>query len=149
MPEFERIKRNIGKMISQNAPESDIDEYISSEDVTAEQLRAAPKVGQRLIEQPSSDPRLRGFALGGEFAPPPFKVPEIAKQAILPTLGGLAGIPLGIGGIAGGSFIGEAASQGLGISPRSNLQLALAGGLPMVPSVIKRSGAGARKFLTS
>jgi len=149
MPEFERIKRNIGKMIAQNAPESDIDEYISSEDVTAEQLRAAPKVGERPIEQAPSDPRLRGFALGGEFAPAPFKVPEIAKQAILPTLGGIAGIPLGLGGIAGGSFIGEAVSQGLGISPRSNLQLALAGGLPMVPSVIKRGGSVIKPFMTS
>src|SRR3972149_9859894 len=149
MPEFERIKRNIGKMIAQNAPESDIDEYISSEAVTAEQLRAAPKVGERPIEQAPSDPRLRGFALGGEVAPDPFKVPEIAKQAILPTLGGLAGAPLGIGGIAGGSLIGEAGSQALGISPRSNLQLALAGILPMVPSVIKRGGAAIAPFITA
>src|SRR3990172_9456545 len=98
MPDYERIKRNIGKMITQNAPESDIDEYISSEGITAEQLRAAPKVGERPIQQPPSDPRLRGFALGGEFAPDPFKMPEIAKQAILPTLGGFAGLPGGIPG---------------------------------------------------
>src|SRR3990172_11190344 len=91
MPEFERIKRNIGKMISQNAPESDIDEYISSEGVSAEQLRAAPKVGERPIEQPSSDPRLRGFALGGEFAPDPFKVPEFVKQAAPSTIGAAIG----------------------------------------------------------
>lgn len=47
-PDFDRIKRNISKMISLGAPEADIDSYVASESVTPEQLRAsktqAPKV---------------------------------------------------------------------------------------------------------
>lgn len=40
MPQdYERIKRNINKMIEQGAPEGDIDDYIAIEGVTAEQLR--------------------------------------------------------------------------------------------------------------
>ncbi|KAA5599941.1 hypothetical protein [Blastochloris sulfoviridis] len=43
-PDYGRIKRNISKMISLGAPEADIDAYVASEGVTAEQLRAAPKI---------------------------------------------------------------------------------------------------------
>lgn len=39
-----RIKGNIGKMIAQGAPESDIDAYVQGEGVTAEQLRGEPPV---------------------------------------------------------------------------------------------------------
>lgn len=48
MADIDRIKRNIGKMIDQGAPETDIDAYVSSEGMTAEQLRAgkAPVVGR-------------------------------------------------------------------------------------------------------
>lgn len=41
-PDYGRIKRNIAKMISLGAPESDIDAYVSSEGVTPDQLRTAP-----------------------------------------------------------------------------------------------------------
>jgi len=53
MAEIDRIKRNISSMIEQSAPESDIDEYVASEGVTAEQLRgggspqAAPEQGKK------------------------------------------------------------------------------------------------------
>lgn len=43
-PDFAKIKRNVQRMIDQNAPEADIDAYVASEGVTAEQLRAAPKL---------------------------------------------------------------------------------------------------------
>lgn len=39
MADIARIKSNIGKMIAQNAPESDIDEYVASEGLTPEALR--------------------------------------------------------------------------------------------------------------
>lgn len=48
-PDYGRIKRNISKMISLGAPESDIDAYVSSEGVTPEQLRGA--------QSPAADPR--------------------------------------------------------------------------------------------
>lgn len=40
MADLDRVKRNISRMISMNAPETDIDQYISSEGVTLEQVRA-------------------------------------------------------------------------------------------------------------
>lgn len=40
MADIARIKRNIGSMIDQGAPEEDIDAYLSSEGVTIEQLKA-------------------------------------------------------------------------------------------------------------
>ena len=39
MADIARIKSNIGKMIAQNAPEADIDEYVASEGLTPEALR--------------------------------------------------------------------------------------------------------------
>jgi hypothetical protein len=39
MPEMDRIKRNVAKMASMNAPEEDIDDYIASEGVTVDQVR--------------------------------------------------------------------------------------------------------------
>ena len=44
MADLDRVKRNIGRMISMNAPETDIDAYIASEGVSLEQVRAH-KVG--------------------------------------------------------------------------------------------------------
>lgn len=37
--DLDRIKRNVGKMVEQNAPETDIDQYIASEGVTLDQVR--------------------------------------------------------------------------------------------------------------
>lgn len=42
MADIALVKRNIGKMIDQSAPEEDIDAYIQSEGVTIDQLKAAP-----------------------------------------------------------------------------------------------------------
>lgn len=43
MADIARIKGNISKMIAQNAPESDIDAYVSSEGVSLEELRGQSK----------------------------------------------------------------------------------------------------------
>jgi hypothetical protein len=39
-PDLNKVKRNIQRMIDQNAPESDIDAYVASEGTTPEELRA-------------------------------------------------------------------------------------------------------------
>jgi hypothetical protein len=55
MTDVPKIKRNIQRMIDQNAPESDIDAYVASEGVTAEQLRAHG--GQQAPQQPQEQPQ--------------------------------------------------------------------------------------------
>lgn len=40
-PDYARIKRNINKMIDQNAPDTEIETYVASEGVTPEALRNA------------------------------------------------------------------------------------------------------------
>ncbi len=42
-PDYGRIKRNIGKMLSLGASEDEVDSYIAGEGVTAEQLRGQPQ----------------------------------------------------------------------------------------------------------
>ena len=42
MADVPKIKRNIEKMLAAGAPEADIDAYLSTEGVKAEDLRAAP-----------------------------------------------------------------------------------------------------------
>ena len=42
MAEFDRIKRNITKMMDQSAPEADIDAYLESEGVSAGLLSPPP-----------------------------------------------------------------------------------------------------------
>lgn len=61
MQDYGRIKRNISKMIDQGAPESDIDQYLSEEGVTAEQLRQP----QAKPEAPSANGGGRHVALDG------------------------------------------------------------------------------------
>ena len=56
MADIARIKGNIAKMIAQNAPEADIDAYVSSEGVTLDELRkpstpAPDKYQQAAIEE--------------------------------------------------------------------------------------------------
>ena len=40
MADFDKIKRNVARMVDQSAPEADIDSYLNSEGVTAAQLRS-------------------------------------------------------------------------------------------------------------
>jgi len=53
MADLDRVKRNISRMISMNAPEADIDGYIASEGVTLEQVRAH-KIGNQTSTQDKS-----------------------------------------------------------------------------------------------
>lgn len=48
----ERIKRNIAKMIDQGAPETDIDAYLKTENVTAESLRSGSGVPAEQVNAP-------------------------------------------------------------------------------------------------
>ena len=56
MPDIQKIKRNIGKMIDQGAPESDIDEYIKSEGVTIDQLKQPVESQKQVIQQAQTKP---------------------------------------------------------------------------------------------
>lgn len=59
MADLARIKRNVSKMVSMGAPESDIDGYIASEGVTIEDVRnynpTLPKVDKSKLAKPSGD----------------------------------------------------------------------------------------------
>jgi hypothetical protein len=61
MADLDRVKRNVSRMISMNAPEADVDQYIASEGATVDQVRA-----HRLGTQPpaAEQPKLSA----GEFA---------------------------------------------------------------------------------
>jgi len=51
MADLAKIKRNVGRMVDQNAPEADIDEYIRGEGVTLDDVRAfKPATGKRQID---------------------------------------------------------------------------------------------------
>jgi len=50
MADIVRIKGNIGKMIAQNAPESDIDAYVASEGVSLDQLKAPAAPAPGMLE---------------------------------------------------------------------------------------------------
>lgn len=62
MPDIPKIKRNIGRMIDQGAPEEDIDAYLASEGVTIDQLKGAPS--QPLSTMRAVDDRVRAIARG-------------------------------------------------------------------------------------
>jgi len=47
-PDIPKVKRNIKRLIEQNAPEEDIDQYVASEGVTFEQLKAHKSTPQEL-----------------------------------------------------------------------------------------------------
>lgn len=67
MADLARIKRNVGKMVGQDAPEADIDEYIKSEGVSLDQVRS--------------------FKEGGPS-------PEVAKEAEFRRKVGAGGMPM-------------------------------------------------------
>jgi len=64
-PDFSRIKGNVRKMLDQSAPESDIDAYLATENVTPEQLRSSPEKGaaRRFVEAMPSG-AVKGFTEG-------------------------------------------------------------------------------------
>lgn len=57
MADISRIKGNIAKMIAQNAPESDIDAYVSSEGVSLDQLRSASQPAPDKYQQAAVEER--------------------------------------------------------------------------------------------
>jgi hypothetical protein len=68
MADITRIKGNIGKMIAQNAPEADIDEYLASEGLTPEALRnggTQPSVVEDVAKSVAVAPVKAGIGLGG------------------------------------------------------------------------------------
>lgn len=64
MADLDRVKRNISRLISANAEESDIDSYIASEGVTLEQVRGH-KVGGSTPPQQPEQQRSFGEAVTG------------------------------------------------------------------------------------
>lgn len=70
-PDIPKIKRNIQRMIDQNAPESDIDAYVSSEEVTAEQLRAQRGPWEKYQANPFADLIPQNQQSGSRAALPP------------------------------------------------------------------------------
>jgi hypothetical protein len=52
MPDLDKAKRNVAKMVSMNAPEADIDAYISSEGLTIDQIKAHKVGAQPISQQP-------------------------------------------------------------------------------------------------
>lgn len=60
MADLDRVKRNVAKMVSLNAPVADIDTYISSEGVTLDQVRSYKPTD---AAPPTSEPELRTASL--------------------------------------------------------------------------------------
>jgi len=142
MPDYNQVKTNVRNMIEGGAKEEQIDAYLAREGVTPDDLKAAPKAA-------ASSPKR--FPLPEEFGVSPLeeKIIDFAVPMALPTVGSAIGGAIGgVPGSAAGSFLGEAGNQALGLTERSNLQLGLAAGLPLVPSIFKRSGAFVRRFMT-
>jgi hypothetical protein len=75
MTDIPKIKRNIGKMIDQGAPETDIDAYIEAEGVTLDMLKAQPAVSA------GSEAATRS-----SVAPTPRQVPQTGLNALYQSL---------------------------------------------------------------
>lgn len=89
MADLDRVKRNISRMISMNAPETDIDGYIASEGVTLDQVRAH-KVGAVEPEKPQVS-----------------RVESLGRGAIQGASLGFSDELLGGLAAAGGTFFGD------------------------------------------
>ena len=63
MADIAKIKRNVAKMVSMNAPESDIDSYISSQGVSIDDVRNYKEPQLNMDQQKTQN----GGVLGGEF----------------------------------------------------------------------------------
>jgi len=104
MADLDRIKRNVGKMVEQNAPEADIDAYIASEGTTLDAVRAhrAVTLDQHTPQAPNQP--ARQFTAGETAA-------DVAKSA---------GIGLAQGGIGLATLPGNIEQLGrLGINAAS------------------------------
>ncbi|CAN1724444.1 conserved protein of unknown function [Hyphomicrobium sp. 1Nfss2.1] len=102
--DLDRIKRNVGKMVEQNAPETDIDQYIASEGATLDQVR-----GHRtaMIDPRAAQPQ--------QAAQPDLSVGETAAD-----VGKSLGIGVAQGGIGLATLPGNVEQLGrLGINAAS------------------------------
>ncbi len=100
-PDFAKVKRNIRKMIDLGAPESDIDAYVAEEGLTAEALRAAPRLPAAApIVTPEAAAAAEGRSLpnpAGYAAPPP-RAERTAGRALQI---GVQGVGRGLADVAG------------------------------------------------
>jgi hypothetical protein len=96
MADLDRVKRNVGRLISANADEADIDSYIASEGATLDQVRAH-KVGATSPAQPKPQtPEQKAVADWRQQNPKTAYVRDVARNVVRGT---------GIG-----SFMDEAAA---------------------------------------
>jgi hypothetical protein len=58
--DLDKIKRNVGRMVDQGAPEADIDQYLATEGTTPEALRAGKAVAPREIQDEAKARRKSG-----------------------------------------------------------------------------------------
>ena len=64
MADIARIKGNIGKMISQNAPEADIDAYLAGEGVSLDELKGNKSTPPDKYQQAATDEATHLDAIG-------------------------------------------------------------------------------------
>lgn len=156
-PDYGRIKRNISKMISLGAPETDIDAYVASENVTPEQLRAAPAVAGVPQGQAQAAPSgTNGFAdatqagVQGFVEGIPVLGPMLRKGSEYASAGARS--------LARGEPFGEAlntvqgrrnamAERNPGMTTAGNVAGAVAGTAPLVAMAPGAFGAGSGSLL--
>ena len=116
---------------------------ISGNEVPVQESQGAPVQGQQgfdlgLVEEATRQ-KVRAFV---ESQPP---ILQFLIEAAPATIGTLLGTPGGIAGAVGGGVGFEALGQELGVSPRSNVGLALALGGPLVGRTTGSALKGIRK----
>jgi hypothetical protein len=99
MADIAKVKRNVAKMVSLNAPESDIDGYIASEGVTIEQVRSF-KPEASFLQNVGSDLAQRGA-----------EIESVNKLSRSGQQSELEGTLQTAGAVAGG--VGDVVSQGV------------------------------------
>lgn len=108
MADLARVKRNVAKMVSLGAPETEIDAYISGEGTTVDAVRAfkagtAEAEKAAMLDAVRADPSLRSTNIEDRRAPPPAPAGPNLEGSIAATLGGLVnGIPI-VGPLAQGA----------------------------------------------
>jgi hypothetical protein len=122
---MERIKRNIAKMIDQNAPEADIDAYIASEGVTLGQLQGEqpepPQGDWRQTAAQYARPALEfgGMMLGGAIGGGLGLGGGPAAPATVPAAAAAGGAL----GYAGGAQAADIFESALGVQGRQDPQV--------------------------
>lgn len=97
MADLARIKRNVAKMASMNAPEEDIDGYIASEGVTIDDVR-----NYREIQPMTDEQKAQAQALASEMKKG-LKKPSVTLGAVT---GALEGLNYGLGRLTSGLTLG-------------------------------------------